>query len=471
MRIDLSILEVFFLRDAGAVIFDLLAIFGWAALAWLILNAMIYSWKKYKEDVYKANWEWVLLAIDVPLENAQTPKAVEQMFSHLSGAFNQPNLAEKFRQGFKQEWFSFEIISLEGYIQFLVRTEAKFRDLVEGAVYAQYPDAEITEVEDYVDAAPNKYPDDEYEIFAEDYGLAEDSAYPIRTYSAFEHNISKDTVLKDPMGTFLESFTRIGPGEQMWFQMIVKPISNAWKEKTIEKIKQLIGDVSVKNKVGALVPLAKEGNKGWEELKIQLFGSVRAEGGDSKPEEPNKMRYLTPGQKVVIEAMEEKIAKIGFKTKMRGIYLARKEVFRPTRGIHALRGAISQFNVPSANSLVPTYKAQAFYFLKNWRINYRKNLLMRAYKKRKGKIGGNWFILNIEELATVWHFPMSHVKTPLLQKTLSKHAEPPSGLPVEMLGQSADFSGPAEADKKEEPTARYQTDSGHVSYGGGMKFG
>ncbi len=473
MQIDLSILSEFFLRDAYIVIVELMAIFGWAIFSYFLLYVLIYYWIDYKKDLYKSNWEWVLMAIDVPLENVQTPKAVEQMFSHLSGVLNQPNLAEKFRQGFKQEWFSFEIISIEGYIQFLVRTEAKFRDLVEASIYAQYPDAEITEVEDYVDAVPKRYPNDEYDMFAEDYGLAEDSAYPIRTYSEFEHNISKDTVLKDPMGTFLESFTRIGPGEQMWFQMIIEPISNSWKEKSIEKIKELIGDVSAKKKNNSLVPITKEGSKSWEELNAQLFGSIQAEGGDSKPDEPNKMRYLTPGQKVTIEAMEEKINKVGFKTKMRGVYVARKEVFRPTRGVHALRGAISQFNVPSANSLVPTYKSSAFYLFKKQRTNYRKNLLMRVYRKRKAKSGGNQFILNIEELATVWHFPMSYVKTPLVQKTLSKHAEPPLGLPVESFGAVILPGG--EITNKESKAVKenvYQTDSGEVSYGGGgAKFG
>ena len=40
-------------------------------------------------------------------------------------------------------------------------------------------------------------------------------------------------------------------------------------------------------------------------------------------------------------------------------------------------------------------------------------------------------MLNIEELATIWHFPLPFVKTPLLHKSGYKRAEAPSGLPVE----------------------------------------
>jgi len=39
-------------------------------------------------------------------------------------------------------------------------------------------------------------------------------------------------------------------------------------------------------------------------------------------------------------------------------------------------------------------------------------------------------ILNIEELATLYHFPVVSVIPPLIKKTGSKKAEPPFGLPV-----------------------------------------
>src|SRR3989338_10286705 len=114
---------------------------GWLVFVWLMLRVGLYLLEEeYKEDKFVYSWQWVLLAIDIPPLNVQTPKAVEQLFAHLAGAFNSPNLAERFRHGYKQRWFSFEIISIEGYIQFLVRTERAFQDLVEAAIYAQYPE-------------------------------------------------------------------------------------------------------------------------------------------------------------------------------------------------------------------------------------------------------------------------------------------------------------------------------------------
>ena len=472
--IDLDQILIFFSRSNSAIIFDLFVIFGWIIISYLLFYAGIYYWKEYKGMEYTSKWKWVLLAIDIPLENVQTPKAVEQLFAHLAGAFGSSNIEKAFKDGYRQKWFSFEIISIEGYIQFLIRTEESFRDLVEAAVYAQYPDADITEVEDYVGLAPESYPNTEYDVWIGDFSLSEDTAFPIRTYREFEHSISKDTVLKDPMGTFLESFSRIGAGEQMWFQMLIEPISNSWKEDSIKKIKEIIGDASIKKKPGMTVPLSKEFGKTWEEVSAQVFGTIRTEGGDEKKSsDPNQLRFLTPGQTKIVEAMEEKIAKVGFKTKMRGVYIARKEVFKPERGVNALIGAIQQFNIPSANSIVPVFTTTVSYFRKQIKSARRKALLIKAYKKRKMKAGGNSFILNIEELATVWHFPMSHVKTPQVQKTISKRAEPPSGLPIEsMFNQIVENTEEVFDQNANNSNGKYVTDSGAIKTDDNLiKFG
>ena len=113
----------------------------------------------------------------------------------------------------------------------------------------------------------------------------------------------------------------------------------------------------------------------------QIFSREASEPKkQEKPAEPNKIRYLTPGQSKLVESMEMKINKVGFKTKLRGIYIGRKEVFNPNRGVAALIGAISQFNMPNANSLVPSFNTSGIsYFLKQ-RIAFRKTLLMSAYK-------------------------------------------------------------------------------------------
>lgn len=460
--IDFTAIGAFFEQPVLTIIIDLLAIGGWLIFFAMLFFAGLNWWTDFRQDKFTVDWKYKLLAIDIPQENVQTPLAVEQMFAHLAGALSNPDIKEKFWEGYKQRWFSFEIISIEGYIQFLAWTEEAFVDLLEASLYAQYPDAEITEIEDYVDMVPDRFPNDTHDAWIGDFGLSEHDAYPIRSYRDFEHNISKDTVLKDPMGTFLESFSRIGPGEQMWFQMIIQPVNNSWKENIIKKINEIIGRKAAAKK-GLLGPLTdnfltKELGKSFEEMNAQLTGGLRSEDGDApKKEDDAKLNQLTPGENKLVERMEEKIMKLGFKTKMRAAYIGRKEVFNPRRGVNALIGAINQYNIPSANSIVPTVTASS----NKKKGLARKNDLMKAFRKRKMGTGGNPFVFNIEELATVWHFPMSHVRTPLVQKAATKTAEPPIGLPVEhILGGVVD-SSPVE-EEENTGSRTYTTDSGDV---------
>lgn len=433
---NLNALEAFFAQPTWQIIGQLFSIGGYLVFVYLLLYLALNFYVEYRQNKATKDWHYVLLAVDVPPLNIQTPKGVEQMFTHLAGAYDKPDIAGKFRGGYDQRKFSFEIISIEGYIQFLIRTEAAFRELVEAAIYAQYPEAEITEVQDYVDFVPVTFPNNEYDAYAVDFGLANDNAYPIRSYKEFEHTISKDEPLKDPMSAVLESFSRIGPGEQLWMQIIIEPVGSEWKEKAIKKIKEVIGE-KVDSGGGSKIADAITGAsaKFLEGVGDQIFGREASEsGGDEKKGPKNELQFLTPGQGKIVEAMEQKISQVGFETKIRAVYLARKEVFRTTRGVNALVGALNQFNVPTANSIVGTYSTSASYFFKKRREDARKNLLLQAYKKRKPSPGGKKFIFNPHELATVWHFPMSTVKTPLIQKVQTKQSEPPVELPMETYG-------------------------------------
>jgi len=469
----------FFEQSLFEVAIELNALGVWLVLYSMLFFAGLTLLRIYKAGRYTKDWNFILLAIDIPAMNIQTPKAVEQLFAHVFSIMEVPSIGAYYRRGFIQEYYSFEIVSIEGYIQFIIYVRDKYRNVVEAAVYAQYPEAEITEIEDYTKNIPSMYPNDTHKIWGADFKLIEHWAYPIRMYSEFEHSISKDTVLKDPMGTFLESFSRIGPGEQMWYQIIIEPIQESrWKKAAIKEIKKLIG--AKEEGGGSKIADAITGGtmKALEALGDEVFNREGLPGGASaeKFEPPNQMLYLTPGQKKTLEGMEEKISKIGFKTKVRAMYVARKEVYNPSRGVNSLVGAINQFNIPTSNMLLPKYITSTMYFWKRQRDERRRRILMSAFKRRNLYDGKDPYIMNIEELATIWHFPMSHVKTPLVQKAAMKAAEPPSGLPVEGVGAAIpgvdgmiQYPGqPAEAPQDQKT---YTTDSGDVGTASDIEFG
>ncbi len=143
------------------------------------------------------------------------------------------------------------------------------------------------------------------------------------------------------------------------------------------------------------------------------------------------MWNLTPGERDAMEAIERKASKIGFNCKIRLIYLSPHEQYNPARVIAPIFGSIKQFTTLDLNAFKPDSKTKtgAYYYLTTLRKDIRRNNLIKGYRGRSGTRGHAYFLLNIEELATIWHFPNKYIKIPLLQKTAIKKAEPPAFLP------------------------------------------
>ena len=435
ITVDFSFWIWFFGQPAYVIASGLFAMGAWLFGVQAIFKVAAEKWASYRADKYVANWKYSLLAVDVPPMFVQTPKAVEQIFAHLSGALVSIGVDDKFWFGKKQKGFSLEVISIEGYIQFLIRTEVEFRDLVEASIYAQYPEAEITEVEDYVDNLPEKYPDENYDMMGLEFKLANNQAYPIRTYPDFEYSLSKDAVFSDPMAAILENFTRIGHGENLWMQINIHPVGSSWKEEAIALAKDLMkggtGKKKTENWLGTFF-----GN-----IMQQIFMDIQAAlttrefktVGAKDPKKDEKVE-LAPGARKAVDAIETKLTKIGFKTKLRVLYGARKEVFNPSRCLDGFVGAMNQFSLQHLNALVPAQATSAHYDTSRVKTNSLKSDFIKAFRGRKMKWKkSDGYVMNIEELATLWHFPLPFVKTPLLHKAGAKRSEPPSGLPVEML--------------------------------------
>jgi len=435
LNVDLSFWVEVSTWSTWEIIRIIFAVGGWVVLVLIFFFMGAKLWRYTRINRNMAKWKWVVLAIDIPEEIIQGPKAVEQIFATLTGSALYPNFGEIYWKGKYQKWFSLEIVSIEGYIQFLIRTEIEYRDLVEAAVYAQYPEAEITEVEDYMDKIPARYPDKDYEIFGFEFRLEEDDVYPIRTYSEFEHSISKDLTFNDPLAAILENFSRVGPGENFWMQIVVEPSTDPkWKERGIKAAKKIVQDQGEKKKPESFVSKigyipqwlmqellnAFEGN--WEQSESAVKEKIK----------PPSMMDLSPGLRSTLEAVENKISKNGFHTKIRALYSAKKEIYRPSKCINGFIGGMKQFFDSNRNGLRPANFTKANYAFKKMRASWLKNSFMYAFRKRKPYRGLSPFVLNSEELATIWHFPLIFVKTPLLQKSALKRAEAPVDLPVEV---------------------------------------
>lgn len=392
-------------------------------------------WLNAKQVKWFSKIKWVFLAIDIPRDSEQTPKAVEQLFSTLSGAHTPISFKEKM-QGQFQLSFSFEIISIDGYVQFLVRAPDYWRDLVESAVYSQYPDAEITEVNDYTTDIPSKFPNDSYNMWGTEVVPVAPDILPFKTYTEFEDSVSGE--FKDPMASIIETMSKIRNGEQVWLQLLVRPTGAEWTKKSAAAAAKIAGKKGPAPKKSLLNRLL---SPIWNLIFLSngeiMFWWTDAAANSSKKDQkkddlPSMMLHLTPGERGTLEAIEHKASKIGFQCKLRLIYLSPHNIYNPGRVISQIFGSIKQFSTNDLNAFKPHAKTKTKieWFMVKKRLAWRRQNLIRAYKFRSNMAGANHYILNTEELASIWHFPSRDIRTPLLQKTESKKSEPPSTLPI-----------------------------------------
>lgn len=401
-----------------------------------VIALMAYDiWLNAKQNAWYMKKKFIFLAVDIPRDSEQTPKAVEQLFATLSGAQANVSKKEKYEGQF-QLAFSFEIISIDGYVQFIIRTPDYWRDLVESSIYSQYPDAEITEVLDYTTDLPVHFPNDDYNMWGTEVVLVAPDYLPIRTYTEFEDKVSGE--FKDPMASVIETMSKIRNGEQVWLQFLLKPTGGDWTKKANAAAQKLAG------KKG---PAPK---KPWyQDIFSSIFNLFVLNNGESmfywndgegskskkdtkKDDLPSQMLHLTPGEKGKLEAIERKASKIAFECKIRLIYLSPHDQYNPGRVIAPVFGSLKQFSTMDLNAFKPDpkTKTKVEWFFAKQRMAQRRESLIKAYKYRSGRTGHSHFILNIEELASLWHFPSMEISTPMLQKTESKKSEPPFSLPI-----------------------------------------
>lgn len=392
----------------------------------VLIAIFIELWTKHLKTAAIKSLKWTFLEIKISRTIAKNPKSMEQIFSGLHGVLTKIKFLDKYWKGKVQEWFSFEIAGIDGAVYFFIRTPEQFRTLVEAQIHAQYPDAEISEVLDYAGNIAKKAPGKTYDISGTELILDKDDFYPIRTYPFFEEKEEEQRV--DPMASFLEILSKLKDGENIFIEYLLKPTAEKeWKEKGAEAVNKLIG-----RKIEHKKKWYEEVFGGMEEFIRNLLFAVHVYpewGKTAKEETKSAIANLSPGEKLVAEAIENKISKLAFRAGIRFAYIARNDIFSRAN-VAAVSGAFKQFNTVNLNAFKSNGEAgtSAGQPFKKRKEFLKKQKFIAAYANR------SWpkkdFILNTEELATIYHYPILTVETPTMRRVEAKKAEPPVSLPI-----------------------------------------
>ena len=418
-----NILEIF---SAYKVIFLVLFKFWWILLPPILYFGFKSLWMDFVISRSQNSWlkslQWTMLEIIPPKELERGPKPMESIFHGLAGVIETNNAFKEFLVGRLNDSFSLELVSLGGEVHFYIRTQKKYRNMIEANVYAQYPDAEIIEVEDYMQKFPRVAPNKYWQVWGTDMELLMPDPYPIRTYDKFEEDITGTMI--DPVASFLELLGNLPSGQNMCLQLLVKPLEEDWRDEEMKIIEKLAGRVGSKKK-GPVEHM--------QEVITHLPGGfvapIEYPESAKKEEQPLEFR-LTPGEKDQLKAIEENLTKNMFQTKMRLIYLGRKEGFNMAH-VNGFFGALRQFNSLNLNGFKPNNisKTFAYYVSVDKRANYRKRKIYRRYRDRDPD--GVKFVLSTSELATVYHFPDMGVKAPSFSRVGAKTGTAPYNLPIQ----------------------------------------
>ena len=439
--IDLSAINNFFILPPDQMLLSFWSNFGWIVVGIVFLYGVRDTYLYWLRRRWSADHQAILLAIDIPKGNEQSPKAVENMFTYLGGAHGSINFFDKWFIGQYQKAFSYEIVSIEGYTQFLIWTPLEYRNLIETSVYSQYPDAEISEVDDYTKMVPQNYPDEEYDIYGVEFILAENWVYPIKMYQEFEHQMGpSETQFKDPMASLIDLCGSLRQGEQLWYQIVLTPTGFDWVKESEKEINKILGKkANANNDLASWIVEAM--GKASEEV-YSIWGDIEE---NKKEDKPKSMLELTPGEKKQIEAIYLKSTKMAYETKIRFVYIAKKEVRNINKVFSGFVGYMKQFIALGLNNLKPDMKITAtktVYFFRESRLLEKKRNIFQAYINRSDTRGRKAGIMNIEELATIWHFPLeANVKSAMIQRAPGRKADAPSSLPLaeELTSASDNF--------------------------------
>ena len=308
-----------------------------------------------------------ILRIAVPKNNDKTPLSGEQLFTSIHGILDDSKISKNH--------FSLEIVSSSEGISFYVVIPKEYKDFVKGQIYAQYPTAEINEVDDYTNQFHNyKY------FFSSEISFGKEYIFPIRTFPNFD---------VDPLSSITSAMSsKLDEYDVSSIQILIRPINNTWQYKSkkyVEKVKS-----------------------GKNNNLIQIF--------NTNTKSKNDERTISNLEENELAEIEQKVLKVGYLFTIRVISLS-NTFHNPKENVSNIVASFKQFTSPHLNHFVELKDSS------------KNKDIFKNFKRRylSVKVSN---ILNVEELASLYHLPNLSVETPSIIYSRAKKSEPPLDLPI-----------------------------------------
>jgi hypothetical protein len=403
------------LADSGLIYFVIQSGIIWLPIVLLALFWKL--WIYYIQQLWISERDWRLLHIRIPGGVLRSPVAMEMVFNAMYQTGGVIEWHKRWWKGNLRAWHSLEIVSIEGSVYFFIRTEERFVNIISSAIYSQFPQVEITQVDDYTRHIDPYTRKNDWTIFGVEWNLKKADAYPLKTYVdwGLDKSVGVDEEEKiDPLTQVIEFMGSIGPGEQMWTQILITPDTTrhkipgtwfkyeSWKDAAKRELEDLVLKYSKED---------RDGNK--------VFNYSQ----------------LRDSEKSSIEGIERSINKNGFDAGYRTMYLGKGDSFVGAN-ISGMMTMVKQFNTEGLNAFgiaMATSNDLLYEDIADIGLERQKKEFFNAYVRRAFFYHPHKrqpYVLTTEELATIFHFPGRVSETPSFERIDSRKAEPPMNLPV-----------------------------------------
>lgn len=312
--------------------------------------------------------------------------------------------AQRWYKGFswlfgRNDCFSFEIVASQKLISFYAVAPRPMGRYLEQQIQAYYPEAVMEEVGDYNIFNPHSA------IAAGFLKTTKDDIYPIKTFNKME---------ADPLNSIINVLSKLDEDETMAIQYVVRSSHPKWHN----KVNHIVHEVNKgKSLSGAL-----HFNVIDSALSFLHTMGKDALNAKNNPNEKTDSQYrLSAMEQEILKSIEDKNAKAGLDVNLRIIVSAREYPIAKAY-LNNIISAFSQYNYYQYGNLfknkLPIYN------------NLIQTLTIRDFIYRRFKPSIS-FLLNTEELTSLYHFPLSGTETPNILWLTAKMAPAPANIPDE----------------------------------------
>jgi hypothetical protein len=282
-------------------------------------------------------------------------------------------------------------------IFFYMAVPRKFRESIEKKVNSFFPNASIEKISDYTIFSPGGF------SAAAILTLKNKPALPVKTY---------ETMDVDPLNELSNALSKLNTEKEgAAIQLIIRPTGHGWRKMGRSIAHKMQQGKQLKEVYHG--SLAKELGKGLGKELAGAFNQSKDKNNALSMDAKQSVQ-LTPEEQELIKAIGVKSSKVGFKINIRLIAAAESQE-RAEDILAHLENAFAQFENSDINHFIvkKRSKKKSIFF----------DYIFRNFSEE------NSMILNIEEIASIFHFPVSTTETPKIKWLKSGAAPPPINIP------------------------------------------